>query len=60
MLYGTSVLVGIFIGVVGMCFAMDQIPTSYKNIVDHAIQECQKSLPRDRYCTIVAVPVDTE
>ena len=39
---------------------IDMSPTSYKNIVDNAIKECEKSLPRDQHCKIIALPVDKE
>lgn len=35
-------------------------PTSDKNIVKNAIKECEKSLPRDQYCTIIALPISTD
>ena len=39
-----------------MIVAIDMSPSSYKNIVDTAIKECEKSLPRDQNCKIIAVP----
>lgn len=39
-----------------MIAAIDMSPKSYKNIVDTAIKECEKSLPRDQNCKIIAVP----
>lgn len=37
---------------------MDLSPKSYKNIVETALKECEKDLPRSQHCTIVALPVD--
>lgn len=40
--------------------AIDLSPTSYKNIVETAIKECEKSLPRDQHCKIIALPIDKD
>lgn len=48
---------GGLIAILGLIFLIDVSPTSHKNIVENAIKECEKSLPRDQHCTIVAVPV---
>ena len=39
---------------------IDTSPKSYKNIVENAIKECEKSLPRDQHCVIVALPVSKD
>lgn len=39
---------------------MDLSPTSYKNIVETAIKECEKDLPRSQHCKIVALPIDKD
>jgi hypothetical protein len=51
---------GGFIAVVLLMAAIDLSPTSYKNVVDNALKECEKSLPRDQHCKIVALPIDKE
>lgn len=43
---------GIFI-VVGLQSASD---TSYKNIVENNLKQCEKNLPRNEHCYIIAVP----
>lgn len=40
--------------------AIDLSPKSYKNIVENALKECEKDLPRSQNCKIVAVPVDKD
>jgi hypothetical protein len=39
---------------------IDLSPKSHKNIVETALKECEKSLPRDQHCVIVALPVSKE
>lgn len=39
---------------------IDMSPTSHKNIVENAIKQCEKSLPRDQHCTIIAVPISKD
>ena len=47
---------GIFFGVTlaGLFQAVN--PSSWVNIVNKAMTECEKSLPRDQKCVIIAVP----
>lgn len=33
---------------------------SYYNIVNNAIKECEKSLPRNKFCKIIAIPESDE
>ena len=47
---------GGLVAIVVLMVAINLSPTSYKNIVDNAINECEKSLPRDQHCKIIAVP----
>ena len=47
---------GGLVAIVVLIVAINLSPTSYKNIVDNAINECEKSLPRDQHCKIIAVP----
>lgn len=56
----TTLFIGAMIGLMAMAFAVDKTQGSYYNIVNTAIKECEKSLPRDQHCKIVALPVDKE
>lgn len=47
---------GMVIGIFIVIALIDTSPTSYKNIVETSLKECEKSLPRDQHCTIVAIP----
>ena len=47
---------GGLVAIVVLMVAINLSPTSYKNIVDNAINECEKSLPRDQHCKVIAVP----
>ena len=51
-----TLIFGGMIACLVMIAAIDMSPNSYKNIVDTAIKECEKSLPRDQNCKIIAVP----
>ena len=51
---------GGMIAILGLMFLIDVSPTSHKNVLENAIKECEKSLPRDQYCTIIAVPVSKD
>lgn len=55
-----TLFMGGLIAVFILVAAIDLSPTSYKNIVDNAIKECEKSLPRDQHCKIIALPVDKD
>lgn len=57
--FGTFVLGG-FVALIILSALFDLSPTSYKNIVETAIKECEKSLPRDQHCKIVALPVSKD
>jgi hypothetical protein len=48
---------GLLFGVFSVAALMDISPNSYSNIVNTALKECEKSLPRDQHCKIVAIPV---
>jgi len=47
---------GFFFGILfgGLFQAVN--PSSWVNIVNKAMTECEKSLPRDQKCVIIAVP----
>jgi uncharacterized membrane-anchored protein YhcB (DUF1043 family) len=49
-------LIGILVGALMSMLIANVTPGSYKNIVNDAIKDCEKSLPRDQHCTIVAIP----
>lgn len=40
--------------------AIDSSPKSHKNIVENALKECEKDLPRSQNCKIIAIPVDKD
>jgi hypothetical protein len=48
---------GLLIGVFSLGASIDISPTSYYNIVNTALKECEKSLPRDQHCKIIAIPI---
>ncbi len=51
---------GLLFGVFSTVALIDISPTSYYNIVNTALKECEKSLPRDQNCKIIALPVDKD
>jgi hypothetical protein len=51
-----TLFAGGMIAVFILVAVIDVSPKSYKNIVENALKECEKSLPRDQHCTIIAVP----
>jgi hypothetical protein len=53
-LFGGLVAVMVLMGLI------ETSPTSHKNVVDNAIKECEKSLPRDQHCKIIAIPETKE
>lgn len=50
-----AVFAGVVIGFV-LCAAVASLPGSKINIYDRAKEQCERSLPRDQHCVIVAVP----
>ena len=51
-----KMVIGAVFAILLLMFMVETSPGSYKNIVDNAIKECEKSLPRDQNCKIIAVP----
>lgn len=51
---------GCFVGMFVFAGALSMIPTSLVKQANDAVHECEKSLPRDQNCKIVALPVDKE
>ena len=47
---------GILFGVVLVGLIQSVNPSASVNIVSKAMEECEKSLPRDQKCVIIAVP----
>jgi len=47
---------GIMAGVLLLGVIQAANPSSWVNIVNKAMTECEKSLPRDQKCVIIAVP----
>lgn len=52
-------LAGIFIGLL-IVITVVQSPSSNLSQYRAKIEECEKSLPRDQHCTLIAIPVDKE
>ena len=48
-------LLGFVVGFIAMC-ALLSISNTYHSLGKHAIQECQKELPRNLKCKIIAIP----
>ncbi len=55
-------LFGICVGIVIMIALLENMPGSLVKKANEAIQECEKSLPRDQHCkiTAIAIPVPKE
>jgi uncharacterized protein YjeT (DUF2065 family) len=54
-----SIWDGFAVGVLGTVVLgtlLNLLPGSYRSMAADAIAECQKSLPRDQTCVVVAVP----
>ena len=51
---------GLLFGVFSTVALIDISPTSYYNVVNTALKECEKSLPRDQNCIIIALPIDKD
>lgn len=52
-----AVCVGVFVGVFIIAFGETYFDNSNTNRIRSAIEVCEKSLPRDQNCKIVAIPV---
>lgn len=52
--------VGCFAGMFIFAGALSMIPNSLVKQANEAIKECEKSLPRDQNCKIIALPVDKD
>ena len=55
-----GMFMGAFIAVVAIGATNDLSRNSPSNVIKNAINECEKSLPRDQHCTIIAVPTDKD
>ena len=51
-----SFIFGMFFGVLILILALTFIPGSVTKQGKTVLEECEKSLPRDQYCTIIAIP----
>jgi len=52
-----------FFGIlVGLLFAvfLSSLQGSWMQLAKDAVQQCEKSLPRDQHCKVIAVPADKE
>jgi hypothetical protein len=52
---GTAFVAGLIVAAVTIT-ALNFLPSSYRTMAADALEECQKSLPRDQTCVVVAVP----
>lgn len=51
-----TLLFGGLLAILMLMGAIEASPNSHKNIVDNAIRECEKELPRNQHCKIIAIP----
>jgi len=51
---------GVVVGVVLFMLLLGALPDSMVKQVNDAIQQCEKSLPRDQHCTFVALPISRD
>lgn len=54
-----TLLIGAWIGIMGCSFA-EKYGDSYYNRQKTLIEDCEKSLPRDQNCKLIAVPVSKD
>jgi len=52
-----TLLIGIWFGIM-LCSAAEKFGDSYYNRTKNLLEQCEKSLPRDQNCKLVALPVD--
>ena len=52
-----TIMLGVWIGVM-ICGIAEKVGDSYYNRTKTLLTECEKSLPRDQNCKLVALPVD--
>jgi hypothetical protein len=52
-------LAGVIVGIMGAAFVA-QLPSSDIAKARAQITDCEKSLPRDQNCKLIALPVDKE
>ena len=57
--YVYMLLFGMWLGVL-LCAGVEKYGDSYYNRQNVILEDCQKHLPRDQVCRLVAVPVDKE
>lgn len=55
--FAWTFLFGLWIGVI-ICGAAERFGDSYYNRTKALLTECEKSLPRDQNCRLVALPLD--
>jgi hypothetical protein len=55
-----GIFLGVFITIVTLGAISDLSQNSPQNIIKSAINDCEKSLPRDQHCTIIAVPISKD
>ena len=53
-----SFIFGIYFGAIILILALILIPGSVTKQGRTALEECEKSLPRDQHCIITAIPVE--
>lgn len=55
-----SLGIGVFLGTFIIAFGENYFDNSNTNRIRSAIEVCEKSLPRDQNCKIVAIPIVKE
>ena len=55
-----GMFMGAFIAIVAIGATNDLSRNSPTNIIRNAINECEKNLPRNQHCYIIAVPPDKD
>lgn len=58
--FSTGMLIGAMISLIIAGLLVDLTPATMHSEARDAKIECERSLPRDQYCKITAVPVDKE
>jgi hypothetical protein len=51
---------GVFTGITLIASLQSCVPDSSVNVTHKAIADCEKSLPRDQKCVIIAVPLSKD
>lgn len=55
-----SFCIGAVLTIVVVAVHLNFNQNSAKNVMNSIIEQCEKSLPRDQHCTLIAVPVSKD